>query len=60
MQLGHICCRFEDGSPYLRGLGNYFLSQQRGNFVPFFEIESDLNAAPDFRVSRASEKVFRF
>ncbi|KAF2128735.1 hypothetical protein P153DRAFT_340903 [Dothidotthia symphoricarpi CBS 119687] len=50
---GQLCCRFEDGSDYLRELGEYFRKQQTGPFFrPYFEIESDraLDAVP---ISRA-------
>jgi len=40
---GQICCRFENDSPYLSGLGDFFAKQQTSNFSTFFEIESDLD-----------------
>ncbi|KAH7087111.1 hypothetical protein FB567DRAFT_526936 [Paraphoma chrysanthemicola] len=40
---GRICCRFEPGSPFLRGLGDYFKDQQTSSFIPQFEIETDFN-----------------
>lgn len=36
---GRICCKFEDGTSYLRGLGEFFQQNQGHNFQPFFEIE---------------------
>ena len=40
---GQICCRFENDSPYLSGLGDFFAKRQTSNFPTFFEIESDLD-----------------
>lgn len=41
--LGQICCRFENDSPYLSGLGDFFAKRQTSNFLTFFEIESDID-----------------
>ncbi|OCL08081.1 hypothetical protein AOQ84DRAFT_293846 [Glonium stellatum] len=35
---GRICCRFEEDSPYLRALGEFFQMQQKRDFRPYFEI----------------------
>jgi len=40
---GQICCRFENDSPYLSGLGDFFAKRQTSNSPTFFEIESDLD-----------------
>ena len=40
---GQICCRFENDSPYLAGLGDFFAKRQTSNSPTFFEIESDLH-----------------
>ena len=36
---GQICCRFEDGSNYVRALGEFLCLQQTHNFQPYFEVE---------------------
>lgn len=39
LDVGRICCRFEDNTSYLRGLGEFFQRNQGHNFQPFFEIK---------------------
>lgn len=36
---GQICCRFEDGSNYVRALGEFLRLQQTHDFQPYFEVE---------------------
>jgi len=56
---GQIYCKFEDGSPYLRGLGDFFMNQQTSNFRPYFQVGHDSgglqNVAVSLDVSRMKE-----
>ncbi|KAK8118120.1 uncharacterized protein PG998_006401 [Apiospora kogelbergensis] len=40
-KIGHLCCRFEDGSDEMKGLGHFLLRCARGNFLPYFIIQDD-------------------
>ncbi|CAN9421253.1 unnamed protein product [Alternaria alternata] len=42
--LGHIRCRFENDSPLLTGLGDFFAKRQTSTFQSYFEIQSDLDS----------------
>lgn len=41
---GHIRCRFENDSPLLTGLGDFFAKRQTSTFQSYFEIQSDLGS----------------
>ncbi|CAN9468269.1 unnamed protein product [Alternaria alternata] len=40
----HIRCRFENDSPLLTGLGDFFAKRQTSTFQSYFEIQSDLDS----------------
>jgi len=52
---GQICCRFENDSDYLPGLGDFFAKRQTSNFQSYFEIESDLGHLHTLQVSHPSD-----
>lgn len=41
-ELGTICCRFENGSPHLRRLGEFLQLQQQRDFQPRFVIQEQM------------------
>jgi len=46
-----MCCRFEQGSQYVRALGSYMKQQQTFDFQPYFVIESEDNLSGPQKVS---------